>query len=365
MLVAIRADASLEIGTGHVMRCLTLAQSLRDKGDSVYFVCREESGHLCDVVESRGFRCSRLSCLPVRPDSSSLNSAPLLDAFREADARQTGAAIESHGREPDLLVVDHYMLDRSWESVLRPKVGHIFVIDDLADRMHDCDLLLDQNLHDGPALRYSALVSESTRVFVGPEYALLRPEFCAVRAVPRTRGVRRILSFFGGVDSTNESLKIVQALRLIGSRAPQTDLVLGSTNPHAESVLNAAKDLACVNVLRQTADMAKLMREADLGLGTCGVAAWERCCVGLPSLVVVSADNQRDDARILHSMGAARNLGDASGISVEHWVESIRRLQDDPASLTAMSIAAASVMEGRREAVAKLDSAIASIARRR
>jgi spore coat polysaccharide biosynthesis predicted glycosyltransferase SpsG len=231
--------------------------------------------------------------------------------------------------------------------------------------MHDCDLLLDQNLHDGPGLRYSALVCQGTQVFVGPEYALLRPEFCAVRAVPRTRGVGRILSFFGGVDSTNESLKIVQALRLIGNGAPQTDLVLGSTNPHAESVLNAAKGLACVNVLRRTDDMAKLMREADLGLGTCGVAAWERCCVGLPSLVVVSADNQRDDARILNSMGAAKNLGDAAKISVEQWAQGIRDMQGDPASLTAMSITAASVMRGRSEAVAKLKGALERMARRR
>jgi UDP-2,4-diacetamido-2,4,6-trideoxy-beta-L-altropyranose hydrolase len=230
--------------------------------------------------------------------------------------------------------------------------------------MHDCDLLLDQNLHDFPDLRYSTLVSEGTQVFVGPEYALLRPEFCAVQAIPRTRGLRRMLSFFGGVDSTNEALKIVQALHLLGRDAPRTDLVLGWTNPHAEEVLGAARGLACVNVVRQTNEMAELMREADLGLGTCGVAAWERCSVGLPSLVVVSADNQRDDARILHSIGAARNLGDAAEISIEQWAQAVREVQQDPASLTAMSIAAASVMRGRSEAAAKLESALASIAGR-
>jgi UDP-2,4-diacetamido-2,4,6-trideoxy-beta-L-altropyranose hydrolase len=355
MLVAIRADASLDIGTGHVMRCLTLAQSLRDKGDRVFFICREDPGHLCDLVESRSFYCSRL---PASPDM------PLV-ALRDADARETIAAIESYRASPDLLVVDHYKLDRSWESVVRPKVRSIFVIDDLADRMHDCDLLLDQNLHDGPGLRYSALVGEGTQVFVGPRYALLKPEFSAVRAAPRTRGVRRMLSFFGGVDSTNESLKIVRALRSIGAAAPQTDVVLGSTNPHVGGVRDAAKGLACVNVIRQTDDMAGLMREADLGLGTCGVAAWERCCVGLPSIVVVSADNQRDDARILNSLGAARNLGDAAEIGVEQWARSIRAMQDDPASLTAMSIAAASVMRGRGEAVAELEGALDILAGRR
>jgi spore coat polysaccharide biosynthesis predicted glycosyltransferase SpsG len=231
--------------------------------------------------------------------------------------------------------------------------------------MHDCDLLLDQNLHDLPGVRYSALVPTSAEVFVGPEYALLRPEFCALRAVPRTQGVRRILSFFGGVDSTNESLKIVEALRLMGNTAPQTDVVLGPTNPNANNVLNAARGLACVNVLRQTDDMAKLMLEADLGLGTCGVAAWERCCAGLPSLVVVSADNQRDDARILHALGAARTLGDAAEISTQRWVQGIGSIQDDPSSLTAMSTAAAAVMRRHSEAVVELREAIARLSRRR
>jgi len=355
MLVAVRADASLEIGTGHVTRCLTLGQSLREKGHVVYFICREEHGHLCDVVESQRFQCRRLPRLPE-------GSANWLAAFREKDARQTCAAIDSHGGHPDLLVVDHYKLDRSWESVLRPYVGRIFVIDDLADRMHDCDLLLDQNLHDFPDLRYASLVAAETQVFVGPEYALLRPEFGAVPAVPRTGRLHRMLSFFGGVDSSNESLKIIQALRLLGDAAPQTDLVLGWTNPHADHVLDAARGLACVDVLRQTNEMARLMRQADLGLGTCGVAAWERCCVGLPSIVVVSADNQRDDARILESLGAARNLGDATEISVDQWARAIRDLRDDPRSLAAMSIAAASVMRGRREAIVKFETALASIA---
>jgi UDP-2,4-diacetamido-2,4,6-trideoxy-beta-L-altropyranose hydrolase len=160
-------------------------------------------------------------------------------------------------------------------------------------------------------------------------------------------------------------LKIVEALRSLGPAAPQTDIVLGSTNPHAEGVLAAARDVACVNVLRQTDDMAGLMREADLGLGTCGVAAWERCCAGLPSVVVVSADNQRDDAQMLHDLGAARNLGDAPDISIGQWARSIRELQEDPKSLTAMSIAAASVMRGRGEAVAQLEQALDTIARRR
>jgi UDP-2,4-diacetamido-2,4,6-trideoxy-beta-L-altropyranose hydrolase len=362
MRVLIRTDASFQIGTGHVMRCLTLARALRAKGSVVSFVCREEDGHLCDVIEAARFQCIRLPKWQAEHqlESSAANAAIAVPVFRANDAHLTIAAIESCAERPDLLVVDHYLLDKSWESVLRPNVGRIFVIDDLANRAHDCDLLLDQNLHDSPDSRYSGLVPSGAHVFVGPRYALLRPEFSSAPVITRTNGLRRMLVFFGGVDPTNEALKIVQALRLMGSGAPETDLVLGSANPHLESVVCAVRGLACVNVLGQTDDMAALMRNADLGVGTCGVAAWERCSVGLPSVVVVSADNQRDDARILQAMGAARSLGEAVNVSVLRWVGAVEQLRDHPALLTKMSTAAALVMRGRSEAMRDLEAALAS-----
>lgn len=360
MRVLMRADASFAIGTGHVMRCLTLAQALRAKGSNVSFICREEDGHLCDVIAATNFQCVRLPKWHAerQQESPTASDASTIAAFRENDARQTVAAIESCGEYPDLLVVDHYMLDKSWESILRPNVGRIFVIDDLANRAHDCDLLLDQNLHDSANSRYSGLVPSHAQVFVGPQYALLRPEFSSGPVIPRTKGLRRMLVFFGGVDRTNEVLKIVQALRLMGSEAPETDLVLGPANRHLDSVICAVDGLACVNVLGRTDDMASLMRKADLGVGTCGVAAWERCSVGLPSVVVVSADNQRDDARILQAMGAVRSLGDAANVSVGRWVGAVEELRDAPVLLTKMSIAAASVMQGRSEAMRELEAAL-------
>jgi UDP-2,4-diacetamido-2,4,6-trideoxy-beta-L-altropyranose hydrolase len=359
MRVLIRADASFAIGTGHVMRCVTLAGYLRAKGSNVAFVCREEDGHLCGLIEGMQFQCMRLPKFTEREiGTSAAGAATDIGSFGEIDARQTRAAIEASGSRPDLLVVDHYGLDKAWEVALRPLVGRIFVIDDLANRAHDCDLLLDQNLHDMPNSRYAGLVPATTRVFVGPRYALLRPEFSAVAAAPRTGGLRRMLVFFGGVDPTNEALKIVQAVHLMGSAAPETDLVLGPANPHLESVVSAAGGLACLNILGQTDDMAGLMRKADLGIGTCGVAAWERCSVGLPSLVVVSADNQRDDARILQTLGAARNLGEAVNTSVERWAAEVRAMQENAALLTAMSIAAASIMQDRYVAMRDLETAL-------
>jgi UDP-2,4-diacetamido-2,4,6-trideoxy-beta-L-altropyranose hydrolase len=286
-----------------------------------------------------------------------LSASPALQA---EDAVQTSAAIRARKIRPDLLVVDHYALDKSWESSLRPLVGRIFVIDDLADRAHDCDLLLDQNLHDAPASRYAGLVPEGAQIFIGPKYALLRPEFGGAPTAPRTQGLRRMLVFFGGVDATNEALKIVHALRLMGTAAPQTDLVLVPVNPNRSEVVDAASGIPRLTVLGRTDDMAGLMRRADLGIGTCGVAAWERCSVGLPAVVVISACNQRDDARILHALGAVRNLGDARNVRIEQWADEVRAIGDDPALLSRMSIAAAAVMGGQKEALRDLEAALVS-----
>jgi len=329
------------------MRCLTLAHTLHGRGAAVVFICREYTGHLCDQIEADGFTVHRL---PLSAAPGALTSA--------IDAAESRRALEQ-GQPADLLVVDHYGLGRSWERALRPLARRILAIDDLADRPHDCDVLLDQNLHDSPETRYVGLVAASTRVFVGPQYALLRPEFERVAPRVRDSGLRRMLIFFGGADRTNEALKLVQALGVLAERSPPTVMVLGAINPHAQEVRRSALALERLRLIVSTTEMAHLMDEADLAVGTCGGAAWERCLLGLPTLVVVSAENQRDDARILHSLGAVRNLGNACDVGVSEWAGQIAAVQEDPAGLKAMSRAAAAVMQGRGQAVHEFETALA------
>lgn len=346
MKVAIRTDASLEIGTGHVMRCLTLAGTLASRGAKVLFICLTQAGHLHDTIEDAGFAIASLA-------SAEPNGIPW-----EQDAEESLDALRRSAFEPDLMVVDQYSLDARWERAIRSGAERILVIDDLANRMHDCDLLLDPNLHDSPESRYSALVSKSTRLFIGPQYALLRPEFD--RVLPRTRdnGVGKMFVFFGGSDPSNEAGKIVRALRVLGKHAPRTVLVLGPINPHVQEIHGATIGLPEIEMFGSTNEIARLMAESDLALGTCGGAAWERCIVGLPALVVVNAENQREDARILDSLGAVRNLGEANQTSAEGWASAISALQSDPGALTKMSQAARAVMRGRREAVREFENAL-------
>jgi UDP-2,4-diacetamido-2,4,6-trideoxy-beta-L-altropyranose hydrolase len=359
MNAVFRVDASVVLGTGHVVRCLTLANALRDRGVEASFVCRLHDGHACDLVTQAGFAVEylRLSA-HYGPAAGAVDEIRLLGASWKQDAEETFAAIGGGEVSRDLLVVDHYAIDERWERIVRPLFRRVLVIDDLADRNHTCDLLLDQSLHDHPAARYSGLVDLSTRLFIGPRYALLRPEFERVTAPLRNCGLRHILVYLGGTDPTNETTKILQALHSLEPVGLKVTVVLGRNERNALAVRRAAAGLPDIEILSGTNEMAHLMAAADLGIGTCGGAAWERCALGLPSLVVVNAENQRDDARILQQMGAIRYLGDASTTTTARWGDEIRALRDNPSALAEMSRASTGVMRNRTASMQQFIAAL-------
>lgn len=315
MQIAIRTDASLAIGTGHVMRCLTLADGLRAAGAQVTFICREHAGHQCGLIAARGHALRHLPAAQAQPDKGPGHAA-WLGASWQDDARQTIAALP--GR-PDWLVVDHYALDAGWEQALRAEVGNIMVIDDLADRRHDCDLLLDQNLAADTATRYDALVPAACARLLGPSYALLRPEFAAARAAvgARSGAVQRLFVFLGGADAGNETGKVLAALGALARPGLQADVVIGGANPHAAAVAAQCAALPGVRLHRQVGNIAELMAAADLAVGAGGGAMWERCCLGLPSIVIGVADNQRGASEAMARQGRVLYLGQADGVDAE------------------------------------------------
>jgi UDP-2,4-diacetamido-2,4,6-trideoxy-beta-L-altropyranose hydrolase len=295
MNVVIRTDASRIIGTGHVMRCLSLAEALSDKGASVRFICRLHDGHLCDLIEERGFRVQSLalSTLKIEPDCKSDYSAWLGASWRD-DAAETIAAIEALGFKPDWLIVDHYAVDSDWEDCVRASVGRIMVIDDLADRKHECDLLLDQNLYEDADARYLGLVPAHCQLLIGPRFALLRDEFRLARAglAARSGPIRRILVFFGGSDSADHTNAVLDALNMIELSEIGVDVVIRELHRNRKNIeaVCCQRNFVCHI---QTSRLAKLMSEADIAIGAGGTSTWERCCLGLPCLTFVVADNQR------------------------------------------------------------------------
>lgn len=355
--VLVRVDASLVMGTGHVMRCLTLADALTADGMSCTFVCREFAGHMCNLIETRGHKVARLPSPAVRLEDSSSNdgagsSPTTLYAFwlgvsQADDARDTLMVLA--GGAADVVVVDHYALGAEWESSLRAHCETILAIDDLADRDHDCDVLLDQNL-GRLVTDYDGLVPLHCQRLIGPRYALLRPEFAVLRSESLARRsdgkCRHILVTMGGVDSDNATGLVLTALESACLAADmRVTVVLGASAPWKESVQIQAQGMRLkTEIVVNATNMAELMRDADLAIGAAGSTSWERCCMGLPTLQLVLADNQRQIARALDSRGAA--------VSIERHrlAESIgtvcANLLRDPRDMIAMSNAAASVTEG-------------------
>lgn len=320
MHIAIRTDASLSIGQGHVMRCVTLASALRERGAKVFFICREHNGHLCDLIEQRGFSVNRLP-LPeagAQAEGISVHLARRGTSWQE-DAEQTRAAIEASGTRTDWLVVDHYGLDSHWEAALRTSVSRIMVIDDMADRGHDCDLLLDQNLVAQMNTRYAGKVPAACGMLLGPEYALLQPIYAELhdRMPPREGPVRRIFIYFGGADSDNLTGLTLSAFLQLNRPDIVVDVVTTHGEPHVEAIRRQVAGHGNIHLHNGLLTLAPLMAEADLAIGAGGATSWERLCLGLPALVVTLAKNQHPIADELSQRGLIRWLGQQG--AVDEW----------------------------------------------
>lgn len=318
MNIVIRADASTSIGTGHIMRCLTLAGRLREKGCTITFVCRDWPGNINHLIAASGYR---LYALPAF-------SKGWRGFDWERDAAETVSVIEQSGTAVAWLIVDHYRLDWHWQQKLRQHVGEIMVIDDLADRKHNCDILLDQNVFLNTKDPYQGYVPAHCRRLLGPRYALLRQEFREIRKQIRKRDgkISRINISFGGTDPTNETVKILKTIKAWNRPDIQFDVIVGETNPYKDEIQRLCAITNNTTYYCQVNNMAELMSQADLAIGAGGVTTWERCCLGLPSIIITVAGNQEDIARRCHDYGAGIYAGPTNVVPQTVLVEILERM---------------------------------------
>lgn len=300
MKIIIRADASVSIGNGHVMRCLTIAKKLREKGCHIKFWMEPLKGNLINFVENEGF----------------IN-------ITEAE-------------NADLYIVDHYKIDKQQEQRLRKFTKKLMVIDDLA-REHDCDLLLDQNALPNFEIRYNNLVPERCVKLLGPKYLIIRDEFIEVRQQmsKHSLSIKRLLVFMGGTDPTKETLKILKALKSLNFL--HVDVVVGNGNPMKEQI----KQICYLNGYYyhcQINYMAMLMQQADFSIGAGGSTLWERCYVGLPSSATIVADNQVSTTEFAASLGVVKNLGWHDQVTVKAYEELLTNIDIEGMSEKALKL---------------------------
>jgi UDP-2,4-diacetamido-2,4,6-trideoxy-beta-L-altropyranose hydrolase len=323
--IVIRADAGVSIGSGHVMRCLALAQGLSDRV-AIRFMCRDMPGNLIAYIEAQGFPVS------------------MLKMSTHGDATDVPEVLAAIGDEMvDWMIVDHYGLDAGWERAMRARARRIMVIDDAPARTHDCDLLLDQNVI-GDGVRYDEWVTRHTRQLLGPRYALLRPEF-ATASRDRSNPVQHILIFFGGSDLPNATGTALAAVAELKRPDIAVDIVVGSMYAHGVELEGASRELPNVRIHRD-ADMADLMRRADVAIGAGGTASWERCAAGLPTVTWSIADNQRPVVQRLSAAGAVVALSEEEARHPSLIARHLSQLIADDGRRAEMSKRARSLCDG-------------------
>ena len=341
-LIAFRVDAGVDIGLGHLSRCVTLANALRDRGARILFLTSRETANWASLIDGHGFEMCALNVEGESTEPSPLAHAKWLawGQGRDADASRRQLPAKAAW-----LVVDHYALDKTWEAAMRSVADRLMVIDDLADRVHDCDVLLDQNIKSPTS--YEGLVVEDCTTLIGPGYALLRPDFFARRRAQGSGSAGCINVFMGGTDSEGATVRILDELLQEGSRWDKLDVILGAKCPHLHSVRDRIASRSDAELHVDSNRVAELFASADIAIGAGGVAALERCCVGLPTLGISVAANQTAGLGALHEQGAVEFLGSLHDITTGRIAASLRDLMAAPERLWRMSVRSQEIVDGR------------------
>ncbi len=325
------------------MRCLTLAHALQQTGCRCVFVCRNLAGNMIPSIEQQGFQVLPLqACNPVHSRHANSAHTDWLECDPALDAEMT-TSVMSTLPKPDWLVVDHYALDHTWETRLRPHCNKLLVIDDLADRRHDADMLLDQNYYNNIDKRYDGLAPDTCTLLLGPRHALLRDEFLQQASNIRTRKhINTILVFFGGVDATDETSKAIRAISSL-QHSLTTHVIIGASNPHRSHIEQLCQTRPNVYCHYHVSNIADYMVEADIAIGGGGTTTWERCFLGLPAITITLAQNQLAVNQAVSQQGACVLVGDTSATEIA-IAQQLDYLIRHPDAVESMSLAARSIM---------------------
>ena len=340
--VIIRCDASPGMGAGHVTRCLALADALRDEGQTAHFAVRGGTLETVPRLATSGHGILVLT----------------------GDTRDEASEIARWLRGPvDWMIVDHYQRDRSFEQACRAWTRQIAAIYDGPGRSHDADVLVDQTFGRRGS-DYDRLLPPHATILAGARWAMLDPSFAKKRdEVLPSRAARpclRVLVCMGGSDVHDVTSVALDGLAASGLDL-DVDVVVGPTSPNRTALERRAAGAAGFSLHVGSTSMADLMAEADIAIGSGGVMSLERCCMGLPSLVVTTADNQATLAANLAAAGAQRLLGPWSSVTPAAMAEALGSWYRDRDGRARCAVTAASVCDGR--GAARVADTLAAAAR--
>jgi UDP-2,4-diacetamido-2,4,6-trideoxy-beta-L-altropyranose hydrolase len=339
MRVLIRSDASPTIGSGHIARLLPLARTLRKQGSHVAFACRLLPGHRLDALAGEGFETF---ALPDRyPDEDPQQAIESMLPW-QADIDALAQALEDQPSF-DWIIVDHYGLDHRWQSAARRWAPRIAVVDDLATRTYDADLLLNQNLSGTPEA-YASLLPRDCQTLLGPRFAMLRDEFsCA--AIGIKPQAKRVLVNFGGFDAAMQTHHAM--LAMADFHELEVDFVAGADNPAWEQMQALVADRPNWRLHSFVSDFYRLMTEADLFVGAGGGTSWERAVLGLPTICIAVSNNQQANGDVMAAAGAHVYLGPREQVSVEQLRQAVGFVTDNQGLRQSLAEHSRRLVDGR------------------
>jgi len=312
-----RVDSSYEIGTGHVMRCLNLARVLLNYGLKVIFICRNLKGNLINVIKNE-FQVLVIEDYDEEKNKNNDKKSKLdFSINQKLDSLNTIKLIESLNIENFCyLIIDHYFLDREWEEVIQKKYKNdenklfkILVIDDLFNREHSCDFILDQNIitKNNP---YLDLINQNTKSILGPYFALLSNEYSLKKkSIVKRNTIKTILVFFGGIDKNNMTKKVINILSNNKFKDKIVNIVIGKNNKELQNIKKITKSRKNFNLFIQIDSLANLLSVSDLVIGGGGVNSWERECMEVPTILISLSENQVNLAKSITDLGKVKYLG--------------------------------------------------------
>jgi len=327
----IRVDANVKIGTGHVMRCLALAQAWQDRGGDVVFAMAESSVGIDERLRLEQTQTSRLDAMPGSAD----------------DAAQTGRLARE--LQADWAVVDGYHFDSAYQRFLKDEGLQFLVVDDYGHAGHySADVVVNQNISAKESLYTSR--EEYTRLCLGLDYVLLRREFKAWQEWKREIApvAKKILVTMGGSDPENVTSAVLRAMRLVDIDGVELIVVVGPGNPNGEMLeQEAAGSNGLTRLCRNVTNIPELMSWADFAVSAAGSTCWELCLLGLPSAVIDIAENQRPIAQALGQDGAAIHLGSGHGFRPDEAAAKVKALLLSSTARSSMSERARRLVDGR------------------
>ena len=329
--IFIRVDSSTKIGYGHFIRCMALADTLQ-KNFKINFISRSLEGNLISGIQDKGFGIFRFYS-----NSEKINE--------KNDAQKTISLIKKHSGSKNILIVDNYQLSKKWETDVKPFVHKLVAIDDLPNRSHNCDLLIDQNLHTKVNGLYKGLIPSNCIKLIGPKFSMIRKKFRMLKksVKPRTFPIKKILVSFGGSDTENQTLIALNSIKKM-NRKIDVDVVVGKANKCKKTLKIFCNRNNHFTYHEQIDDIADLMLSSDLSIGSSGSTTWERCILGLPAIVSISSNDQMDIANSLSQKKCIINLGDAKKLTETNYINVITNLKKN--DLRNMSKNSMSLVDG-------------------